>query len=180
MDVLYWLIAAAVSQFRPWGPESWSSMTEQEARKVFSNAFAICTVLGGDIRQMCAERGVPHELVIKFLAEQGFWDAGLSKFDWDGSVKSARSERRQEKRVSVNIPATFTLENRPYTCIVLNMSTGGLLLDLGQQPDLLLSKEDTGKDATVVFGNGEKSRNGKIVRVLGNDNASMAAISVTG
>ncbi len=158
-------------------------MTEQEAKRVFSNAFAICNVMGGDIRQMCAQRGVPHELVIKFLEEQGFWDKGLSKFDWDGSVKSKRPERRQEQRVSVSIPATFTLENKPYTCIVLNMSTGGLLLDLGQQPDLLLSKDDTGKDATVVFGNGGKSRKslrGKIVRVLDNDNVSVAAISVTG
>ena len=93
------------------------------------------------------------------------------------------TERRQEERASVNIPATFTLENKPYACVVLNMSTGGLLLKFGQQPDLLLSKDDTGKNGTVVLGIGEKSKkslHGKIVRVLLNDNARMAALSVVG
>lgn len=170
-------------------------MNEQEARKVFSHAIAMCKVFGGDIRQMCAQRGVPDYLITKLVAEQNFWDKGLGKFDWDGSAKlvpAQRSsagisdreiERRQEERVSVSIPATFTLENKLYACMVLNMSTGGLLLKFVQQPDLLLSKDDTGKNGTVVLGIGEKSQKslqGKIVRVLLNDNAREAALSVIG
>ena len=41
----------------------------------------------GTSAQMCADRGVPEELIGKFLAEQDFWDRGLSRFDWDGSVR---------------------------------------------------------------------------------------------
>ncbi len=62
-------------------------MSEQEARKVFSHAVALVKVFGGNIRQMCAERGVPADLVERLLAEQDRWDRGLAKFDWDGSVK---------------------------------------------------------------------------------------------
>ncbi len=64
-------------------------MSEQEAKKVFSHAVALSRVFGGDIRVMCMERGVPRELVEKFLKEQKMWDEGLAKFDWDGSVKKA-------------------------------------------------------------------------------------------
>ncbi len=62
-------------------------MSEQEARKVFSHAISLCKVFGGDVRRMCAERGVPDELISKFLEEQAAWDRGLAKFDWDGSVR---------------------------------------------------------------------------------------------
>ena len=62
-------------------------MSEQEARKIFSHAVAMHKVFGGNIRTMCADRGVPEELIGKFLAEQDFWDRGLSRFDWDGSVR---------------------------------------------------------------------------------------------
>jgi hypothetical protein len=65
-------------------------MSEQEARKVFSHVWALCKVLGGDVRKLCAERGLSDELVEKFLDEQRVWDAGLSKFDWDGSVKKTK------------------------------------------------------------------------------------------
>jgi len=37
--------------------------------------------------QMCADKGVPEEMVKKLIAEQKVWDWGLSKFDWDGSIK---------------------------------------------------------------------------------------------
>lgn len=37
--------------------------------------------------QMCADKGVPEEMVRKLIAEQKVWDWGLSKFDWDGSIK---------------------------------------------------------------------------------------------
>lgn len=37
--------------------------------------------------QMCADKGVPEEMVGKLIAEQKVWDWGLSKFDWDGSIK---------------------------------------------------------------------------------------------
>jgi len=158
-------------------------MNEPEARKVFSHALAMCKVFGGDIRQMCAQRGVPDELITKLLSEQAFWDKGLGKFDWDGSVKRGSTERRRETRASVSIPATFTLENKLYSCIVLNMSAGGLLLKFSQQPDLLLSQDDTGKNGTVVLGTEEKSKKslrGKIVRVLLDDSAREAALSVIG
>jgi hypothetical protein len=158
-------------------------MNEQEARKVFSHAIAMHKVFGGDIRQMCAQRGVPDELVSKLLAEQAFWDQGLGKFDWDGSVKPGHShaERRREARADVSIPATFSLENRLYACVVQNISTGGLLLKFAQQPELLLSKDDTGKSGTVVLdadGQSRKTLQGKIVRVLVIDTAPGAALSV--
>ncbi|MGO9409690.1 MAG: PilZ domain-containing protein [Spirochaetia bacterium] len=92
-------------------------------------------------------------------------------------------ERRQEKRASVSIPATFTLEKKLYPCRVLNMSAGGLLLKFDQQPSgLLLSKDDTGKTGTIIFGTEEspKSLQGKITRILVNDNVLVAAISVEG
>ena len=159
-------------------------MNEQEARKVFSHVFSMCNVLGGDIRQMCAQRGVPEHLITSLLREQESWDKRLGKFDWDGTVKRSQStERRHEERVSVNIPATFFLENRLYPCIVQNMSTGGVLLKFHSKPDLLLSTDDTGKSGTVVLGDGEKSKkslHGRIVRVLLNDNAPVAALSVVG
>ena len=63
------------------------AMSEQEARKVFSHAIAMCKVFGGDVRAMCAERGVPNEIIDKLLAEQETWDRGLAKFDWDGTLK---------------------------------------------------------------------------------------------
>jgi hypothetical protein len=66
-----------------------SAMSEQEARKVFSHAIALCKVFGGNLRQMCAERGVPEEMISKLLAEQETWDRGLAKFDWDGSIRKS-------------------------------------------------------------------------------------------
>ncbi len=62
-------------------------MSEQEARKVFSHALALCKVFGGNVRRMCTERGVPREMVDRLLEEQRTWDQGLAKFDWDGSIK---------------------------------------------------------------------------------------------
>ena len=63
------------------------AMSEQEARKVFSHAIAMCKVFGGDVRAMCVERGVPNEMISKLLSEQETWDRGLARFDWDGSLK---------------------------------------------------------------------------------------------
>ena len=153
-------------------------MNEQEARKVVSHVLSMVKVFGGDVREMCAQRGVPDELLSTLLEEQAFWDKGLGRFDWDGSIKRASSERRRETRASVRIPATFALENKLYRCTVLNMSAGGLLLKFSQQPDLLLSKDDTGKKGTVVLGTEKKSLHGKIVRVLLHDSAPEAALSV--
>lgn len=68
-------------------------MSEQEAKKVFSHAVSLARVFGGDVRAMCIARGVPGDLVDKFLREQAVWDAGLAKFDWDGSVKKAKTDR---------------------------------------------------------------------------------------
>ncbi|HVP20173.1 MAG TPA: hypothetical protein VMU36_14395 [Spirochaetia bacterium] len=65
------------------------TMSEQEARKVFSHAIAMCKVFGGNIRAMCAQRGVPDEMISKLLSEQEAWDRGLAKFDWDGSIKKS-------------------------------------------------------------------------------------------
>ena len=62
-------------------------MSEQEAKKVFSHAVALSKVFGGDVRKLCTERGVPSELIDKFIKEQNVWDAGLKKFDWDGSIR---------------------------------------------------------------------------------------------
>jgi hypothetical protein len=155
-------------------------MDEQDARKVVSHVLSMCKVLGGDVRQMCAERGVPDDLLTALLAEQASWDEGLSKFDWDGSVKRASPERRREKRLAVSIPATFALENKLYRCVVLNMSAGGLLLKFSQQPDLLLSQDDTGKKGMVVLGTEKKSLHGRIVRVLLRDSAREAALSFAG
>ena len=47
-------------------------MNEQEGRRVVSHVIAMCKVFGGDIRQMCAQRGVPDDLISKLLAEQNF------------------------------------------------------------------------------------------------------------
>ena len=44
------------------------------------------------------------------------------------SDMNRRKDQRRDERVSVNIPATLTLEGKLYTCVVLNMSSGGLLL----------------------------------------------------
>ncbi|HUI72073.1 MAG TPA: hypothetical protein VL354_16255 [Spirochaetia bacterium] len=66
-------------------------MSEQEARKVFSHVFALAKVFGGNVRKMCADRGVPEPFVRKLLDEQDKWDRGLQKFDWDGSIKRAAS-----------------------------------------------------------------------------------------
>ena len=63
-------------------------MSERELKKVFEHVWALCKVFGGDIRKLCRERGVSPELVEKFLDEQKVWDAGLSKFDWDGSARN--------------------------------------------------------------------------------------------
>jgi hypothetical protein len=62
-------------------------VNEQEARKVFSHVVSLYKVFGGDLMQMCADKGVPEEMVKKLIAEQKVWDWGLSKFDWDGSIK---------------------------------------------------------------------------------------------
>ncbi len=62
-------------------------MSEQEARKVFSQTISLAKVFGGDVRRMCVERGVPDHLLNKLLDEQERWDKGLQKFDWDGSIK---------------------------------------------------------------------------------------------
>jgi hypothetical protein len=53
-------------------------MKEQEARAVFSVAVAISKVVGGDVRQMCAKRGVSNDLISKFLVEQNLWDRSQS------------------------------------------------------------------------------------------------------
>jgi len=66
-------------------------VSEQEARKVFSHTIALAKVFGGNIRKMCAERGVPEHLVSKLLDEQDAWDRGLQKFDWDGSIRREAS-----------------------------------------------------------------------------------------
>ena len=63
------------------------SISEQEARKVFSHVVSLYKVFGGDLRQMCAEKGLPEAMMRKLIAEQKAWDWGLAKFDWDGSVK---------------------------------------------------------------------------------------------
>ncbi len=63
------------------------AVTEQEARKVFSHVVSLYKVFGGDLLQMCAEKGLPEEMVKKLIAEQKAWDWGLAKFDWDGSPK---------------------------------------------------------------------------------------------
>jgi hypothetical protein len=62
-------------------------MNEQEAKKEFDHVLALCKVFGGDIRKLCRERGLSAALVEKLLDEEKAWDAGLSKFDWDGSAK---------------------------------------------------------------------------------------------
>jgi hypothetical protein len=62
-------------------------VSEQEARKVFSHVVSLYKVFGGDLVQMCTERGLPHDMIKKLIAEQKAWDWGLSKFDWDGSIK---------------------------------------------------------------------------------------------
>ncbi len=63
------------------------AVTEQEARKVFSHVVSLYKVFGGDLMKMCADRGLPEIVVKKLIAEQKVWDRGLSKFDWDGSIK---------------------------------------------------------------------------------------------
>ena len=98
------------------------------------------------------------------------------------SDMNRRRDQRRDERVSVNIPATLTLENRLYTCVVLNMSSGGLLLKFDQQPNgPMISHDDTGKTGTVVLGAVEKpkrSLQGKIIRVFMSDNVRVAAIFV--
>jgi hypothetical protein len=63
-------------------------MNESEAREIFSTVAAIAGVLGGDIRQMCLARGVPEDLVRRFIKEKDRWDRGLRKFRWDGSFRT--------------------------------------------------------------------------------------------
>jgi len=62
-------------------------MSEEEARRVFSHVVSLYKVFGGDLYQMCTEKGVPEDMVKKLIAEQKTWDWGLSKFNWDGSIK---------------------------------------------------------------------------------------------
>jgi hypothetical protein len=69
------------------GEESGCSVNEQEARKVFSHVVSLYKVFGGDLVKMCAERGLPEPVIKRLIAEQKVWDWGLSKFDWDGSIK---------------------------------------------------------------------------------------------
>jgi hypothetical protein len=67
---------------------SQQTVIEQEARKVFSHVVSLYKVFGGDLMQMCTERGLPEALVRKLIVEQKAWDWGLSKFDWDGTPKT--------------------------------------------------------------------------------------------
>ena len=62
-------------------------MREQEARKVFSHVVSLYKVFGGDLVKMCEDRGMPEDMIKKLIAEQKLWDWGLSKFNWDGSLK---------------------------------------------------------------------------------------------
>ena len=98
------------------------------------------------------------------------------------SDTNARKDQRREERVSVSIPATLTLENTLYSCVVLNMSSSGLLLKFDHQPDApVISQDDTGKTGTVVLGTEEKSKKslqGKIIRVFISGNVRVAAIFV--
>jgi hypothetical protein len=98
------------------------------------------------------------------------------------SDTNAEKDQRREERVSVNIPATLTLDNKLYTCVVLNMSSGGLLLRFDQQlGGPVISQDDTGKTGMVVLGTEGKpkrSLQGKIIRVFLSDNVRVAAIFV--
>jgi hypothetical protein len=62
-------------------------MSEQEARLIYAHEVSLCNVFGGNVRQNCLDRGVPQEMVERFLAETEAWDRSLSKFNWDGSLK---------------------------------------------------------------------------------------------
>jgi hypothetical protein len=93
------------------------------------------------------------------------------------------AERRRDERVSVNAPATFTMEHRLCACTVLNMSASGLLLRFDQKPGLPIAQDDVGKNCSVVIGVDDQSGKsilGTIVRVLLNDNVCVAAISAAG
>ena len=91
-------------------------------------------------------------------------------------------DQRREERVSVNIPATLTLENKLYTCVVLNMSQSGLLLKFDQQTaGPTIAQDDIGKTGTVVLGTEEKSTRslqGKIIRVFLTADVRVAAMFI--
>lgn len=90
-------------------------------------------------------------------------------------------EHRREERVPVTIPATLTLEDRQYSGVVLNLSSGGLLLSLDRQPGLQIPENAAGKSASVTFGNEDESKrsvHGTIVRVLLDGNVAVVALSM--
>ncbi|HVO40710.1 MAG TPA: PilZ domain-containing protein [Spirochaetia bacterium] len=101
----------------------------------------------------------------------------------DGSARSDpwTTERRRAERVTVEIRAQLLLEDRPYDCSVLNMSSNGMLLKFDNEPDRLTLHDPTGKVGTVILGIGqdnEKSLHGTIVRFLSSDDVCVAALSV--
>jgi hypothetical protein len=43
-------------------------VTRAEAEEIFTTCTAIFNVLGGDLREMCKNRGVPDEYIVEFMS----------------------------------------------------------------------------------------------------------------
>lgn len=95
----------------------------------------------------------------------------------------ADKDRRREERLPVNIQATLMLENKTCACVVLNMSSGGLLLRFDEPAGgPVVSQDDIGRSGTVAFGTEEKSQKSlhcKIIRVFLNGSVRVVALSTS-
>ncbi len=45
-------------------------MNESEAKKTFSNVYHVYRVMGGDLVDTCRKRGIPDELIERFVKEE--------------------------------------------------------------------------------------------------------------
>ena len=62
-------------------------MTEREAKKIYDHQLSLARVFKLDIRKICLEKGIPCEMLEKFIKEDEDFDKKLSRFDWDGTPK---------------------------------------------------------------------------------------------
>jgi hypothetical protein len=62
-------------------------MDEKAARKIWDNEVCLTRVLGGNVRERAARKGVPAEYLDKFEAEDARWKEFTGKHNLDGSLK---------------------------------------------------------------------------------------------
>ncbi len=62
-------------------------MDERSGKRIYDTQVVLCKVFGGDVRRRCLEKGVPEEMIEKFLHAAAHLDRFFDRHDWNGDTR---------------------------------------------------------------------------------------------